>query len=60
MLNGISKDVPEYRISYHNYDFEFGTKVGEEGIALQYISNLKDKNEILLNKIFINMTLLSV
>jgi len=46
ILNRISKDAPGYQISYHNHDFEFKTKVGEEN-ALRYLLDPADNNEIL-------------
>lgn len=45
-LNEITRKAPDYRISYHNHDFEFETTIdGQE--ALRYLLDPADDNKIL-------------
>lgn len=45
-LNRIAEQVPEYRISYHNHDFEFDTQVDGQD-ALSFMLNPANDNKIL-------------
>lgn len=45
-LNEIAAKAPDYRISYHNHDFEFETEVDGQD-ALRYVLDPADDNQIL-------------